>query len=188
MTTAIEQAKREMYAEINRANGLASVPHLRAMSVPIAAIEERLETYLEQLRQQYEEMASTAHQRFESIQSLEAANAELQMKNDAQRGIIEGAGGTNELSYQLMKMTESRDMFRNLHQAATHAAIESHGKSSEAPESSLKLLSLQTTDTDSGKTKIEACMGAIERWSDIQAAADRGALLDIIKILNGGQD
>lgn len=101
MTTAIEQAKREMYQYLNSVKcnvGAGCMPVLT-----LARMEESLETYLEQLRQQYEEMASTAHQRFESIQSLEKVNQDL----------IE----------QLANMTESRDMFRNLHQAATHAAI-----------------------------------------------------------------
>lgn len=110
MTTAIEQAKREMY------NLLSSVMQQTSHPTTLRLFEAEMESYLEQLRQQYEEMASTAHQRFESIQSLEKVN--------------------QDLIDQLAKMTESRDMFRNLHQAATHASIERVGQASTSGQTS----------------------------------------------------
>lgn len=133
MTTAIEQAKREMYAS------LAHMKNFEKSGITFGcdAFEIYLEAYLEQLRQQYEEMASTAHSRFESIQSLEAANQTL-------NGVIEKLSNSVEsrgeiivtLDERLIKMTESRDMFRNLHQAATHASIERAGQASTSGQTS----------------------------------------------------
>lgn len=132
MTTAIEQAKREMYMTLSSLTQLTNKAELGALNIGQSATSEmhlfqsKLESYLEQLRQQYEEMASTAHQRFESIQSLEKVNQDL----------IE----------QLAKMTESRDMFRNLHQAATHASTERVGEASTSGQTSGDRASCEQTD------------------------------------------
>lgn len=160
MTTAIEQAKREMY------NLLSSVMQQTSHPTTLRLFEAAMESYLEQLRQQYEEMASTAHQRFESVQSLEAANQDL----------IE----------QLAKMTESRDMFRNLHQAATHASIERVGQASTSGQTSGDRTSCEQTDA-----KTMAILGAVADvrhlvtdWGvgDLKA---RRAMRKIAGIVNG---
>lgn len=130
MTTAIEQAKREMY------NLLSSVMQQTSHPTTLRLFEAAMESYLEQLRQQYEEMASTAHQRFESIQSMESVN--------------------QDLIDQLAKMTESRDMFRNLHQAATHAAIGHAGVPRTSGQDSGERASCEQPDA-----KTMAILGAV---------------------------
>lgn len=108
MTNAIEQAKREMYRTIGVLK--IRIGSMISESVIFQNFESALEAYLELLRQDHEALHETARKRFEDIQALE-------MKNDAQREIIEGAGGTNDLSYRLAKMTEERDSLRNRMQA-----------------------------------------------------------------------
>lgn len=143
MTTAIEQAKREMYDHLESLkNSVAKIGGNPALYV--ARVEDFLEVYLEQLRQQYEEMASTAHQRFESIQSLEAVNQELITSlenfkgyNSRQADMIGRADDEiADLESRLAKMTESRDMFRNLHQVHTQAAIGRIGQASTSGQTS----------------------------------------------------
>lgn len=129
MTTAIEQAKREMYGFFNTVKRHVGEGRLPIMSLDV--FETHLETYLEQLRQQYEEMASTAHQRFESIQSLESVNQELDARLSTMTSNRDDAiHNYRSMTQELAKMTESRDMFRNLHQAATHASIGRVGQGS----------------------------------------------------------
>lgn len=145
MTTAIEQAKREMYYALQGLKGRIEINYsVKDMLSGVDGFEMSLEDYLEQLRQQYEEMASTAHSRFESIQSLEAANQKLIQslavltadRNEARHISQEMIDERNAILSQLAKMTESRDMFRNLHQAATHSAIERVGEAATVHQDS----------------------------------------------------
>lgn len=108
MTNAIETTKREMYEAWKAA---CKLPIGAEACGTLIGFEVRMEDHLEQLRQQYEQMAATARDRFESIQSLEQANQELQRCNDNQReSILVGQS-------RLEAMTEERDAIRNKLQA-----------------------------------------------------------------------
>lgn len=96
MTKTTEELKREMYEMLKEVKGDFEA-RFRIIKFPsLEEFESLMEEYLERLRQ-------------EAIA--------LQMKNDTQRSIIEGAGGTNDLSYRLIKMTDERDTLRNKLQA-----------------------------------------------------------------------
>ncbi len=118
MTNAIEQAKQSMYKWLEAAKKTA---HCSEHSISMKWMEECLEAYLEELRLDHEALHVTARERFDSIQLLERANQELQLKNDAQRQIIEAAGGTNDLQYRLAAMTKERDEIQGRLHAVDHA-------------------------------------------------------------------
>lgn len=181
MTNAIEQAKREYARAMHdmthhaKACGPATVERLRSL-------EDATEEYLELLRQDHEALHETARKRFEDLERAEMLADSFEKTLDLSRQYA------NQLSARLAKMTEERDSIQLRLHAVDHAYKEQQSKITKAPENAQEAPSKESTDTDSGKDKIAACMGAIERWSDIQASADRGALLDIIKILSGGKD
>lgn len=97
MTNAIETTKREMYAQFIavKAKLIVSCPNAGHIGkyVELGKFESAMEAHLEQLRQQYEQMADMARERFETIQSLEQSGQDLTAK--------------------LSDMTEERDAIRN---------------------------------------------------------------------------
>ncbi len=102
-----EELKREMYGLLEMIKKQTAHPTTARL------FENALEAYLEALRKN---------------------QCALKMRNDAQRSIIEEAGGTNELRYQLQCMTQERDIIRNRLQAfefANQAAGEELRKSQE---------------------------------------------------------
>lgn len=96
MTNAIETTKREMYESLEIIKEFSRKPLL------CRYLENALENHLEQLRQQYEQMAAMASERFEAIQSLEQSGQDLTAK--------------------LSAMTEERDSMRNQLQALQMAS------------------------------------------------------------------
>lgn len=95
MTNAIEQARREMYEALASMKGRIEINYsIKDMQRGADEFEHALEAHLEALR----------------------------LRNEAQRQIIEDAGGTNELSYRLSAMAEERDTLRNKIQAMEMAS------------------------------------------------------------------
>lgn len=112
MTNAIETTKREMWKAIAKVKGRIEINYsVKDMIRDVEQFEGLLEDHLEQLRQQYEQMAATARDRFEAIQSLEQANQELQRCNDNQCESIRVGQS------RLEEMTEELDAIRNKLQA-----------------------------------------------------------------------
>lgn len=109
MTNAIETTKREMYESLTLTKETASIGLVPNGS--LREFESKLEDHLKQLRQQYEQMADTARDRFETIQSLEQENQELQRRNDNQCESI------RVYRSRIEEMTEERDAIRNKLQA-----------------------------------------------------------------------
>lgn len=98
MTNAIETTKCEMWSAIANAKGRIEINYsIKDMMRGVEQFEGLLEDHLEQLRQQYEQMAAKARERFESIQSLEQSG--------------------QDLTARLLAMTEERDTIRNKLQA-----------------------------------------------------------------------
>jgi hypothetical protein len=173
MTNAIEQAKREMYERLGYLNKNCDRPNLLAM------LESSLESYLELLRQDHEALHETARKRFEDIQALE-------MKNDAQREIIEGAGGTNELSYRLAKMTEERDAIQLRLHAVDHAYKAQQEKASTSGQTSGDRASCKATEANAEVIRAAArnIQLVITDWGmgDLKA---KKAMRQIARIVNG---
>lgn len=119
MTNAIETTKREMWKAIANVKGRIEINYsVKDVMRGVEEFEGLLEDHLEQLRQQYEQMAATAHDRFETVQSLEQANQELQRRNDNQYEAIRSSDNTaEEMTSRLERMTEERDAIRNKLQA-----------------------------------------------------------------------
>lgn len=112
MTNAIETTKREMWKGIANVKCRIVINYsVKDVMRGVEEFEGLLEDHLEQLRQQYEQMAATARDRFESIQSLEQANQELKRRNDNQCESIRVGQS------RLEAMTEERDAIRNKLQA-----------------------------------------------------------------------
>lgn len=131
MTNAIEQAKREMYNDLKRVGGMVSTTHL------FKTFESSLESYLEILRQDHEALHETARKRFEDLQVAEAANQELQRKNDKQYEIIRSAENTaEEMTQRLAKMTEERDSIQLRLHAVDHAYKTQQGRAGTSGQTS----------------------------------------------------
>lgn len=127
MTNAIEQAKREMYGYLTKLKHCVRHKHIPYVSLP--DFEASMESYLEQVRQDHEALHETARKRFEDLQKAEAANQELQRKNDKQYEIIRSAENTaEEMTQRLAKMTEDRDGCQPRMQAIDHAYNEQQKK------------------------------------------------------------
>lgn len=100
MTNAIEQAKQSMYKWLEAAKQSSSNA-VSEHSISMKWLEETLEAYLEELRLDHEALHVTARERFDSIRSLEAVNAEL--------------------AERLAKMTGERDEIQGRLHAVDHA-------------------------------------------------------------------
>lgn len=90
MTNAIEQSKQSMYKWLEAAKKTAMCSE---HSISLKWMEECLEAYLEELRLDHEALHVTARERFDSIQLLERANADLAQRLGAmtqERDAIQG--------------------------------------------------------------------------------------------------
>lgn len=94
MTNAIETTKREMYDHLESLKNIVA-PH-SVSSLYANRLEEFLESHLEQLRQQYEQMAATAHSRFETIHSLEQSGQEMASELRVTRQALESLKGERD--------------------------------------------------------------------------------------------
>jgi hypothetical protein len=173
MTNAIEQAKREMYTWLSwMKDGLKDCSETGAKNTG-KVFEDSLESYLELLRQDHEALHGTARKRFDDIQALE-------MKNNAQREIIEGAGGTNELSYRLARMTEERDAIQLRLHAVDHAYKTQQERMAIPVKDSGDRVSCEATEANA--TAIQGAAEDIRKISDAWAMTGRRAKKSMLKI------
>lgn len=149
MTNAIEQSKREMYQSFTNMKGRIEINYsIKDMLRGADEFEGLMEDYLELLRQDHEALHETARKRFEDLQVAEAANQELQRKNDKQYEIIRSAENTaEEMTQRLAKMTEERDSIQLRLHAVDHAYNEQQSRPCTSGQDSTENVSCEAMDS-----------------------------------------
>lgn len=185
MTNAIEQAKREFYAEFENLKKFAA--YASSGEKFVSRLEDLLEAYLELLRQDHEALHETARKRFEDLQAAEALNNELKESRARQANAIKSyEKGAVSLHKRLAAMTEERDSIQLRLHAVDHAYKTQQSKGATMHQDSEDRVSCATPDA-----KTMTILGAfvdiqriVTNWAmkDVRAKA---AMREIARVANG---